>query len=337
MRYKFENVSRRTKICGIIVVVGFLAFAILMGIYHRLANALDDQQVADRWNKEGDCAQISCYFPQNTGITPDRIQAFQHSLDQYLIQSSIYSDSANPDARLWIAAYSSMGTLSITTERTSHITQAIGVGGDFFLFHPVKLIEGAYFSGQDVMQDYCIVDRETAWKVFGSTDVVGQYLQFNNVPHKIVGVYERPAESIYEKAGLSQPTIFVSYDTLTKYGGTTEVENYEIVMPNPVRSFAFLYITEQLGDKEGRIELLENSSRFDKLRILRLLADTDTRTMRTKAIVYPYWENVARGYENNMMTLLLFAIIIVTVPIVLLGICGIMAWRRKNKKRGVKR
>ena len=85
MRYKFENVSRRTKICGIIVVVGFLAFAILMGIYHRLAKALDDQQVAERWNKEGNCAQISCYFPQNTGITPDRIQAFQHSLDQYLI------------------------------------------------------------------------------------------------------------------------------------------------------------------------------------------------------------------------------------------------------------
>ncbi len=330
MKRLFDSINRKTFIIGVIIVMGFLVSGVLLVIYEHLANSLEDQRATERWSKHQAVSQISCYFPVNSGMNIDTLYGFQKNLDQYMIQSSITTDSEHPDARLWASAYSAKSILSVSNDRTTQKVDAIGVGGDFFLFHPVQLIDGAYFSGQDVMQDYCLVDRETAWKMFGATDIVGKYLQIGNVPHKIVGVYVREANQIYETAGLSEPTIFVSYDSLSKFGNITEIENYEIVMPNPVKNFALHYVKEQLGDPDETIEILENSSRFRKLRILRLLSETDSRSMRTKPMVYPYWENVARGYENYLMIVLLSALIFSAIPMTLVVICVIIAWRRKT-------
>lgn len=50
------------------------------------------------------------------------------------------------------------------------------------MFHPLKLITGSYFSGNDLMQDYCIIDQDAAWQLFGSNDVVGMTVYIGNVP-----------------------------------------------------------------------------------------------------------------------------------------------------------
>ena len=67
------------------------------------------------------------------------------------------------------------------------------------MFHPLKLITGAYFSGNDLMQDYCIIDQDAAWQLFGSNDVVGMTVYFGNVPHIVTGGVQR-AESRMDKA-----------------------------------------------------------------------------------------------------------------------------------------
>ena len=129
--------------------------------------------MAGRWSEKKDVAQISCFFSSKAEVTEDTIQSFEYSLKNVLQEASITETSENPSARLWVDAYSADGKITLVNGKNTLDANAIGIGGDFFMFHPLKLITGAYFSGNDLMQDYCIIDQDAAWQLFGSNDVVG--------------------------------------------------------------------------------------------------------------------------------------------------------------------
>ena len=147
--------------------------------------------MAGRWSEKKDVAQVSCFFSSKAEVTEDTIQSFEYSLKNVLQEASITETSENPSARLWVDAYSADGKITLVNGRNTLDANAIGIGGDFFLFHPLKLITGSYFSGNDLMQDYCIIDQDAAWQLFGSNDVVGMTVYIGNVPHIVTGVVRR--------------------------------------------------------------------------------------------------------------------------------------------------
>ena len=51
------------------------------------------------------------------------------------------------------------------------------------------------------------------------------------------------------------------------------------------------------------MQICENSERFKALPLLEVVASFGTRSMWQKAIYYPYWENIARGYEDILSIL----------------------------------
>ena len=71
-------------------------------------------------------------------------------------------------------AFSPIERITLQNGKKSVSAKAIGVAGDFFLFHPLKLLDGSFFSGSDVMQDYVVIDEDMAWQLFGSNDVAGK-------------------------------------------------------------------------------------------------------------------------------------------------------------------
>lgn len=146
----------------------------------------------------------------------------------------------------------------------------------------------------------------------------------------VIGVVQRPTGRLYEAAGLDGIRVYVSYETLAAYGHCSGINHYEIVMPNPVREYAVSYVREQLGQPEKEVEVLENSSRFKLSRRLRLLLDFGTRSMNGKAIIYPYWENVARGYEDILTLLTLFQMIFLIYPSLLALIWIVIRWKNKT-------
>lgn len=310
--------------------VSFLIFLILLLVSNHMAKKQLSQQMAERWSEEKDVAQVSCFFSPNAGITKDSIEEFEHSMDQALLEASITQESENPGARLWADAYSADGRITLTTDRASLEADAIGIGGDFFLFHPEKLLTGSYFSGNDLMQDYCVLDEDAAWQLFGSNDVAGMTVYISGVPHMVTGVIERQEGRLASAAGLDSTLVYVSYETLELYGNNNGINHYEIVMPNPVSNFALNHVKENIGVEEKEMEVLENTSRYSLVSRLKLLMAFGTRSMNGKAIIYPYWENIARGYEDIIALLTGLMFLFLLYPVILLLVIFIRWWRHKG-------
>ena len=275
-------------------------------------------------------AQISCFFSVGSDITEDEIISFEHKVDGALTDASVEQESENPGARLWADTYSADGQVTLSNGKTSLTADAIGIGGDFFLFHPLTLLSGAYFSGNDLMKDYCVIDEDAAWQLFGSNDVNGMTVYIGGVPHIVTGVVRRPSGHLAEAAGLDSTVVYVSYQTLTELGNSRGINHYEIVMPNPVTGFAYKYVKENLGADEKEVEVVENSSRYSLLSRLKLIGEFGTRSMNGKAIIYPYWENIARGYADILMVLTLLGALFLAYPVGLGIVFFCIWWRHKG-------
>lgn len=317
-------------ILGISGGVSFLAFLILWGVTGYLASSLSEQNMAKRWSEDGKAAQVSCFFSADAAVTEDTLQEFEYYLESYLLESSITQESSNPGARLWTSAYSAEGKINLSTDYGSLEADALGIGGDFFLFHPYKLLYGAYFSGNDVNRDYCVIDEDTAWQLFGSNNVAGMMVNIGGTPHIVTGVIERQEGRLWEAAGLDATRVYVSLSTLESYGTSHGINHYELVMPNPVKEFALNYVQEKLGSDERETEVLENTTRFGFLKRLKVIGAFATRSMSGKSIVYPYWENVARGYEDIVGLLTVFMMVFGLFSATLVLIWLIRWWRQKD-------
>lgn len=293
-------------ILGISGGISFLLFLILAILAGYLGGVQETQNAAGRWDREGGTSQVSCFFSVNSAVSEDNIIEFEHSIDKALVEAAVESKSENPGARSWIGAYSADGQVSVSSDKTSVQTDAIGIGGDFFFFHPLKLLSGAYFSGNDLMQDYCIIDQDAAWKLFGSNDVAGMNVYINGIPHIVTGVVERETDKTSQAAGLDSTLIYVSYKTLSTLGSCNGINHYEVVMPNPVTGFAFNYVKENLAANEKETEVVENSTRYSLMSRLKMIPRLGYRSMNGKAIIYPYWENVARCFEDILAVMTIF-------------------------------
>ena len=266
----------------------------------------------------GDVSLRDITFQNNVGFPINRVEKIEY------IQKLLEQEKTElpPEEK----------TETLATDRHNfRITDdAIGIGGDFFMFHPLKLITGAYFSGNDLMQDYCIIDQDAAWQLFGSNDVVGMTVYIGNVPHIVTGVVRRPQGRMEKAAGLTSTVVYVSYETLEAYGTNNGINHYEIVMPNPVDEFAYGKVKEGIGIDEKNVEIVENSRRYSLPNRIKTILAFGTRSMNGKAIIYPYWENLARGYEDIIALLTVFMLFLLLYPVVTVIWCFVHWWRHKG-------
>lgn len=293
-----------------------------------IVNKMDHQNVAEKWGDKKEVSQVSAFFSNQSYVTDDTILTFEHNLDDALKNDSIEASSEN--ARLWIDSYSAEGKLNVNYDRVSASLNCYGIGGDYFYFHSLKLIQGSYFSGNDVITDYCVLDNEAAWRLFGSNDCIGMIVDINGSPYMVSGVVENPQASIYQKAGLITGNIYISYERFKGMNPNALINHYEIILPNPVEHYGYNKLKELIGVDENEMELVENSTRFTKLSLLKHLKQLPLRAMNSKAIIYPYWENVARVKEDTVSKLVLCEAIF--FGIVLLIVISIIVnwWKHKT-------
>jgi len=412
----------------------------------RLLKALEfeDQREASRWGAEQTCAQVSAFMPMSEAMKEEDIQGLEYKIHTALAQDSIKLTAEGEDAKLWQDCYSGVGSLTLAAGSKTVTVEAVGTGGAFFTFHPLKLSAGTYYLPDSVMKDEILLDQETAWKLFGAFNVEGRTVRVQDMYLRIAGVYEKPQGSLYQKAGLPDYVVFVQYKTLLQYGGsgngsdsagqsaaaggvpgsaarpaavtglalaseneappeadtdagsaagsetdsgsdsgsetdsgsgtgtgsdtgsgsaagsgeasqsgtgdeqgtvqdethnnenvgttntnykdTGMITAYEIVMPDPVEGYAAAILEKALGEETGAI-VVDNTNRFGIRNLVKDIREFSLLGMRTAAVRYPYWENVAIGWETIFAALFLLECILIALAILLL-VWMIIHWYR---------
>lgn len=313
------NLTKHNIYSLIIIFICMIICISLMAWMKITSNNMYSQQMAKRWS-DTKYAQISCFFSDKSDITPERINNYTHMLENALLEKSI--DKENENEKQVAACFSARGYVNIENNKNTLEAKAVGVGGDFFLFHPIKLLNGSYFSDDDIMKDYIIIDEDVAWQIFGSNNVDGMTVYISDVPHIVKGVIRRDKGKLNDYAGNDKPTVYMSYESLSKYGQCREINTFELTLPNPVSHFAYNLVKDKINIENDNMEIVENTDRYSLVPMIKVIAGFGSRSMSQKEIVYPYWENVARGYEDifSVVYIICFLCIITASGIILAAV-----------------
>ncbi len=121
-------------------------------IFSVLGGMLLSQRASEQFRGENEerYEQVSVFFPIGKGTDESGIYSFRKSLENKLREASIKTPETGS---LWADAYSAPGEVSAEGPRGSAAASALGVGGDYFLFHPLRLRAGGYIAGDDLMHD----------------------------------------------------------------------------------------------------------------------------------------------------------------------------------------
>lgn len=321
---------------GILTAVCLICIGIFTLVQNSLGGRLDSQLVTERWAVDGSrYAQLSAFISPYANVSEESINSMTNSFDSAYVEASI---AANENARLYAYAYSGETTVSVSkinqetgmTAKSGVSAVATGVGGDFFLFHRLKLLSGNYLDTNDrVLNDTIIVDNNIAWQFFGSPDVAGQKLEINGKTCYIAGVFE--PDEVYSEYYGEKPRIFMSYSLLSEIGTNLNITCVETCMPDPVRNFAADIMQKGLSAADDEIEIVENSARFTDSGLFSKLRSFAKRSVRTKLVSYPYWENTAVILADRAALLYVGKVIPIAI-IVILAVVEIVIGYINRKK-----
>lgn len=305
---------------GIIILAAVNAFLLILiglclwrcGVF---TNTLRSQQAAELWkgSSEERFAQISCFMPVGQEVELNTVRSFRSSIESSLNDAGIESVEGK---QYWADAFSATTKLTVTGAKESAEVTAVGVGGDFFLFHPYELLSGGYLTPDDVMQDRVILDYELAWKLFGSADLAGMSVTIDEKPYYVAGVIRRETDKFSEKALPEEPLMFLSYSELPTEEGEAGISCYEFVMADPITDFAKNLATESFAG--GKSVVVQNSTRYSFGNIFGFFKDFGLSSISDNGVIYPYWENAARISEVYVARQYVFVALLGIIPFICL-------------------
>ncbi|MDR0944421.1 MAG: ABC transporter permease [Ruminococcus sp.] len=299
------------KAAVIINIACVLLFGILSIILAVRARSLPEQEAHTRWNSaDVPYAQVSVFY--QSGISID--ECYQMTFDigdkvkskvRDIRGESVAACYCTAPKRLTFSSKSDIGAK--TAELESYFTD-----GDFLLFHPYELLYGTFLNSDAIMHDNAVIDENAAWQLFGSSDVVGEYIFYGETAVYICGVVKIPdTDSAY---------IFLDKELSPLITGDPALfQVYEIVLPSEVPGDGLSVIKEKLGITDGdmnssrTVRVVENSNRSSVLNLLNTLANIPNLSVRDDAIILPSWENKARQRDITSAMMLSSIIYVVSV------------------------
>lgn len=310
-------------------LLALLAMVFLL-LMHSVCTALPTLHAAETWAGESEMqfAQVACYLPNDQMLEEQQIWEFRQTLEKQLTEASLV---APENGSLYTDAFAAHGTLTVTGERGNAQVKVIGVGGDFFRFHPLQLRSGSYLAETDLMQDRVILDEELAWKLFGGMDLTGLSVTINGADYYVAGVVSREKDRYSSMAYTDGAGMFMSYSALKRCQESVAIGCYEAVIPNPISSFAKNLVQEQFPLNDG--VLVENSSRYSLGNLLEVIGDFGKRSMGLNGIIYPYWENAVR-YTEDYAALLLVLTVLFAIPPAVSVTVFLIRWIRTCWRKG---
>ena len=308
-----KKASKKRIVFAAVFAFLLLAAAICFLEIRNISGMLLTQQAARRWQGSSEIAytQISCFLPVDQKVTVEDVNSFRQVMMKRFKEASL---DINSGEQLYVDAWSTAGKVNVSSAIGKSDVYVCAVGGDFFHFHPLRLKSGSYISGNDLMKDRALLDEETAWLLFGSSDVQGMSFKINGQYFVVAGVVEREDDFATKKAYTEGMGIFISYETYTELTQDAGISCYEVVMPEPIRGFALGVAEEKFPI--GRGEIVNNTTRFSFGKLLRLAGQYGMRSMQNRGVLYPYWENAARYAEDIAALLTALCLVFLLLPVI---------------------
>lgn len=322
------------------------AAIVLSAVLTVCGNAAAERQAynfaAERWkgSSSTDYAQISTFFSDDAGFTTDSVGSARTQFIYTLQNVSIAEEDGKrqcPDA------YSApTGNMTMTNGFRSFESEVTAVGGDFFMFRSFRLLDGAYFSDSDVMQDGVVIDSTLAWQLFGSYDIAGKDVKLDGMQLRIAAVVDDPQTKEEKHCYGDKPKAYISYKAASKLMQAKDpgeeafrrVNCYEFIMPDPVDSFAYKSMKEYFGSWGSDAEIIQNTDRFSQSVLKKKLKKLKYSMVRDSEIQLPFWENASRITEYRLTYL--YSIVrvcraVTVLTVVWLVIKGCIALKRRKK------
>lgn len=277
----------------------------LLGLYRTeaLRNTLPEQFAAERWDENA--VQISCFLSEKAGLNPDKITSVREALASQLSQ-----DMENVS---WYDVYScEMGQIqAFGSKRTTKPAELILISECYFRIHNDTLLTGSYLTEAGASSMGVVLEKQAAWDLFGSVDIIGMQVVFENRICEVMGVIE--SREPY-------PRIYMLYnDYMSNEAASVPVTSYEAVLPEPVEGYGMSLFQETL---EGILQppaletenstiaeqyhIVQNTGRLSATGAMEYLRSLPDYVIHTKPIVYPDYENDAlrQLHQITVMTLL---------------------------------
>ena len=295
---------------------------------HAISSSFETVTAARRFGGESGIrfAQLSCFLPVGEGKTEEDIWSIRQSLETKFVEQSL---TAPEGGSLFMDAYSGSAVVSVATDHANAQVSAVGVGGNFFYFHPLRLRSGAYIAERDLMDDLVVLDESLAWRLFGGMELTGMTLYINDKPFVVAGVVAMEDDFAAQRALDQEGSLFLSYSALQRLDEKLSIDCYEVVMPDPISGYARGILEQMLP--AGEETMVENSGRFSLARLCTVIGSFGERSMRNDAVIYPYWENALRFAEDCAALLLVLAVLAALFPLatlIVLAVLGSKAlWR----------
>ncbi len=301
--------------CAVLLV---LAAACLIA-RSSLARTQQSQREAERF--AGDSGQrfmqFTCFFTRDDLKNLEGIYA----LRQKYLDKFAEADLETPEGgSLFRDAWSTTGSIKISSDHGNATTSLVAVGGSFFDFHPLPLRSGSYLRQEDLMKDRVILDEVLAWMLFGSPDVAGMQVTIEGKPFLIAGVVVREDDAATKKFAADGPMLYIPFETWLEFQRNAGVDCYEVVLAEPVDGFTQTVLEENFPVGNGILQ--QNTDRFTLGASVRQMRQFGTRGARESAAILPYWENAAR-YVEDWCTLLAFLMFLL---LILPAICALIAF-----------
>lgn len=298
-----------------------MIFACLSISFAGIGSKLPSQNAAKNWESESGerYDQISAFFSEGNGIDLNEVRRMRVDIDKKMSENSLTPEKEG--ARLYFDAFScSEQKMTVTTMSDSYAptvdANTIVTGGDFFLFHPLTLLSGSYYSDDDLMQDRVVIDETLAWQLFGSSNVEGMAVSIGGKIFTVAGVVKAEQDKDTQYLIGKKPYMFISYAGIQLIQEQApEVSCYEAVLPSPVKGLAESIIKDVVGVSEDNRTIIVNTGRFSAIKMLRAAFDGGKSAVIDKPIVYPYWENAARITEQKAAHRMVAIIAALCVPI----------------------
>ena len=290
-----------------------------LGFCAKMKDTLEYTKAAEKWagNSGERFAYISCFMPETARTDQQSVYSFKSAMEQKLTENSMEAEEGRT---LWTFAYCGNAALSVSADKGSATVEALGVGGDFFFFHPMLLRSGNYIAESDLMHDGVVIDKELAWKLFGAIEVNGMEIEIAGRKFYVAGVVERDSDFASTEAYGSDIGLYMAYDVFNEI--TNEGINcYELVFPNPVTNFALNLVKDNFPGGDSTV-FVDEGSRYGVSSLWRVIKDFGKRSMRTDGVIFPYWENAARLTEDYAaLGTVLFCLFMIT-PLCFAAVIG---------------